>query len=197
MLAQLLRKKLQPGVEDWITQGQKLASLIPSLENATTAALDAVEKNMEEEGLKVVQLDELWNWAGPEANRIAREDIGAEGWDDVFTLAESEAGIENVVTGLRRKLWESEGEESDEEEGRGGTGNKKEDPMDLDRDDDDAKKNDKAITPALAALDNATRIMMTRKIDETRTPLPLEAILRYQLTGQPPTLSLGGGQIRR
>lgn len=181
-------------MEDWITQGQKLAGLIPGLENATTASLDAVEKNLEGEGLQVVQLDELWNWAGPEANRIAREDIV---WDDVFTIAETESGIENVVTGLRRRLWESEGEESDDEESRGGKGKKKEDPMDLDRDDDDAKEMDKAINPALAALDNATRIMMTRGIDGTRAPLPLEAILRYQLTGQPPTINVVSAQIRR
>lgn len=57
---------------------------------------------------------ELWNWAGRAANELARQ----HEWGGDFTLAEREAGVENVVTGLRRKLIDSDSEdgslESDE-----------------------------------------------------------------------------------
>lgn len=147
----------------------------------------------------MIQLEELWEWAGPEANRIAREDIGAEGWDDVFTLAESEAGIENVVTGLRRKLWESEGEESDDDD-NDANAEKKEvkdqnsDAMDVDID-GDADKNlegKNAEEGGPKAVDQASAIMMMRKVDESRPPMSLEAVLRFTLTGQMPPVSSAG-----
>lgn len=54
---------------------------------------------------------ELWNWAGRAANELARQ----HEWGGDFTLAEREAGVENVVTGLRRKLVESDSEEGSSE----------------------------------------------------------------------------------
>lgn len=50
---------------------------------------------------------ELWNWAGRAANELARQ----HEWGGAFTLAEREAGVENVVTGLRRKLIETDSED--------------------------------------------------------------------------------------
>lgn len=59
---------------------------------------------------------ELWNWAGRAANELARK----HEWGGDFTLAEREAGVENVVTGLKRKLIDSDSEdgslESDEDD---------------------------------------------------------------------------------
>lgn len=52
------------------------------------------------------EIRELWEWAGITANEQARK----HEWGGDYTLAEVEAGIENVVTGLRD-------EESEEEEG--------------------------------------------------------------------------------
>lgn len=54
---------------------------------------------------------ELWNWAGRAANELARQ----HEWGGDFTLAEREAGVENVVTGLRRKLVETDSEEGSSE----------------------------------------------------------------------------------
>ena len=183
LLEMLLRKRMQPGVEDWIAKGKAYA---PEVQEAGALSLR--------------ELEELWEWAGPEANRIARDDIG-EGWDDVFTLAESEAGIENVVTGLTRKLWESEGEESDDDvqDGEPGKGKKGVeeygDAMDVDVKDREENRN----VSVLQKLDSATRIMMQRKFEDSRPSLPLEVVLRFQLTGQLPQPGGGGGgaQIRR
>lgn len=54
---------------------------------------------------------ELWNWAGRAANELARQ----HEWGGDFTLAEREAGVENVFTGLRRKLVESDSEDGSSE----------------------------------------------------------------------------------
>ena len=54
---------------------------------------------------------ELWNWAGRAANELARQ----HEWGGDFTLAEREAGVENVVTGLTRKLIDSDFEDGSSE----------------------------------------------------------------------------------
>lgn len=95
----LLRTKLEPRVEDWIEQGSK------TTKNKST-----------ERGLSDRERSELWQWAGPAANREARKQI----WDEDYTIAEKRAGTENVATGLNRKLRTppepTEENESDEED---------------------------------------------------------------------------------
>lgn len=94
LLGQLLRKKLEPGVEDWVIKGKEIAE---------QGAKD--EKSRQD-------ILELWTWAGMAANELAR---GHE-WGGDFTQDELEGGLENVVTGLRRQLnWEDEEEDEDEE----------------------------------------------------------------------------------
>lgn len=95
LLGQLLRKKLEPGVEDWVVKGKEVA-----------------EQGAREEKSRQ-DLLELWTWAGMAANELAR---GHE-WGGDFTQEEFDGGLENVVTGLRRQLnWEEEDEDEDEEE---------------------------------------------------------------------------------
>ncbi|MCJ1466865.1 mediator of RNA polymerase II transcription subunit 8 [Pseudocyphellaria aurata] len=111
LLGQLLRKKLEPSIEDWVIKGQAIA-----------------EQEVGEETSRQ-DLTELWKWAGMEANGLAR---GHE-WGGDFTREEFDGGLENVVTGLRRKLeWDEEDEDDedndDEEENK--EGKKKEEPED-------------------------------------------------------------------
>lgn len=54
----------------------------------------------------------MWEWAPLEANQEARR----RNWGGNFTLEEREAGIENVVTGLKRQLEDDEGSEDESEE---------------------------------------------------------------------------------
>lgn len=63
------------------------------------------------EGKRLEAQMELWNWAGRAANELARQ----HEWGGDFTLAEREAGVENVVTGLRRKLIDSDFEDGSSE----------------------------------------------------------------------------------
>lgn len=97
-MEQLLRKKLEPKVEDWAAEGRQIA----------TEATEQGRNN----GYTQSNLNELWNWAGMAANEDARKHT----WGGNYTLAEKELGVENVVTGLRRKLKEDPDDSSEEEE---------------------------------------------------------------------------------
>ncbi|KAH1487204.1 mediator of RNA polymerase II transcription subunit 8, partial [Aspergillus fumigatus] len=92
-LEQLLRTKLDPRVEDWVSRGRR-------------AGASALE---DRGALSESALAELWDWAPVEANQEARR----RNWGGNFTLEEREMGIQNVVTGLRRQL-EDEDEEASE-----------------------------------------------------------------------------------
>lgn len=104
VLHTLLRKKLEPHVEDWVESGR----------------IAGVEATKREEGLEGIM--GLWEWAGMAANEEARK----HDWDEAeFTLEEREGkgGVDGVVTGLRGRMGE---ESEDEEDGESGEGKGKE-----------------------------------------------------------------------
>ena len=108
LLTQLLRKKLEPRVADWAAAGQRVAE---------DAAQGHGEAGGGEGQVDREALPQLWEWAGPEANAIAKK----HPWGGRFTLEERERGVDGVVTGLRRPmpatgLDEDEEDESEEEE---------------------------------------------------------------------------------
>lgn len=146
LLGQLLRKKLEPNVEDWVEQGRKTATEVRE-----------GQKGLTEEGLV-----ELWDWAGRAANEEARK----REWGDDFTLEEREMGVENVITGLRRKL-DQDDEESDEEEEEGEGEKDVSDKMDIDQKPGPAESEPKPF-------------------QTNRPPLPMDDILRFMSTGAEP-----------
>lgn len=97
LLDQLLRKKLEPNVKEWVERGREVAL---SSFNTTQG------------GLTEQELTELWRWAPVTANNEARN----REWGGNFTQEERDMGIKNVVTGLNRRLDEEGEEESDEDE---------------------------------------------------------------------------------
>lgn len=107
LLGQLLRKKLEPAVDDHIAEGRA----------RTAQILEGVIDN-EERYTRLRALDELWRWAGPAANEQAR----AHEWHGDYTNEERDGGVENVRTGLRRKLDDGEEESSSEEDSEEGDG---------------------------------------------------------------------------
>ena len=169
LLTQLLRKKLQPQVEDWIANGER---------HAANSAIDSSQSNgsstdraLPESSMNTAQLTDLWEWAGREGNRIAR-DMGADSFDDVFTLEEHELGIENVVTGLRRKLWDSDDEDEDEE---GGVQGKKQQDKQLDMDVD-----------MVDTIPEPVKRLQRHNVDPSKPPMSIEHILRFALTAREP-----------
>ena len=104
LLGQLLRKKLEPNVEDWVEEGRKTAAA------ASTSSRNPVRSFSSSANDETH--DDLWNWARLAANEQARKHT----WGGNYTLEEKQMGTDKVVTGLRRKLPDSDDEEEEEEE---------------------------------------------------------------------------------
>lgn len=147
LLTQLLRKKLEPRVEKWIEEHTNTASTNGS------------------KGLKDAEMRDLWKWAGPTSQGIVGPMLEEDGaFGDDFTIAEREGGLDNVVTGLKRKL---DGESDDE-------------------DDEDDEENEK-MEDSMPAAGGATE----EGIDPSLPPIPLESLLRFTATGAlPPELNM-------
>jgi mediator of RNA polymerase II transcription subunit 8, fungi type len=153
MLSLLLRKKLEPGAEDWIYE-HTTKRQIEQQANGTSKP---------DHGLKDNELRDLWSWASETSLDIVlpmSEDGGP--MSDSYTIAEREAGVENVVTGLRRDL-DRDSEEDDDEE------------------DDDIDENGmEDIVPGGQSMENE------EGIDPSLPPMPLENVLRFMTTGALP-----------
>ena len=98
LLGQLLRKKLEPNVEDWVAEGRKIGMGAADQRNPNT--------------MKASETHDLWEWAGMSANEDARKHT----WGGNYTLEEREMGVQNVVTGLRRKLKDDSDNESNSDD---------------------------------------------------------------------------------
>jgi mediator of RNA polymerase II transcription subunit 8 len=114
LLEQLLRKKLEPGVEDWVERGRDAGLAATRAANTSTATATGEQPQPQ---MSRDELREIWAWAGGAANEQAR----AHPWGGDFTREEVEQGVEGVQTGLRRKLRapgedESSDEDDDEDE---------------------------------------------------------------------------------
>lgn len=115
ILEQLLRTKLDPRVEDWVARGRTAGT-----EPTSSSALDPLTPTPNPSAatapaqapLSESSLASLWEWAPVEANQEARR----RNWGGNFTLEEREAGVQNVVTGLRRQLEDDDGDEDEEED---------------------------------------------------------------------------------
>jgi mediator of RNA polymerase II transcription subunit 8, fungi type len=95
ILTQLLRKKLEPDVEELVDQGRDTARIVSP------------------GGLAMLQ--EVWE----ECRRWAQERVGkyaAEESGDVYTREEREMGIENVRTGLKRDIEQDDDDDDESEE---------------------------------------------------------------------------------
>ena len=155
LLGQLLRKKLEPRVEDWIDEHTIKHDKEEALSNGAAAATGGMTKE---------EMRDLWTWAGQTSSSIVRPMLDEDGaFGDDYTIAEREAGVESVVTGLRRKLdGDSEGE--DQNEAGDDASEKMEDVM--------------SSTGVLAEADAG--------IDPAVPTLPLESVLRFISTGTKP-----------
>lgn len=92
-MTQLLRKKLEPPVENWVDEGRAIA------QDATVAKGE----------------DEFLTWAQNWAKERVTKYVEGENGDD-YTVEEREQGIENVNTGLRSDYDQDESVKSNEDE---------------------------------------------------------------------------------
>ncbi|KAF2172160.1 hypothetical protein M409DRAFT_17400 [Zasmidium cellare ATCC 36951] len=141
LLYSLLYKKLDLRAEEWIDESLK----------------DTTEQNGtgQSDGLASDQMEELWSWAGGSLRKFL-EPWDEEGrFEDNFTVAEREAGVENVVTGIKRDL----------------------DP------DPDEEANQVEIQKEKALKLEETEGPMPSGYDPSKPAMPLESLLRFATTG--------------
>ncbi|KAJ5156671.1 hypothetical protein N7492_009474 [Penicillium capsulatum] len=118
ILEQLLRTKLDPRVEDWVARGRAAGTEPahpPAQDPSNPTPYPSAATAPAHAPLSDAQLASLWEWAPVEANQEARR----RNWGGNFTLEEREAGVQNVVTGLRRQLEDEDGDEEEEGEEEG------------------------------------------------------------------------------
>ncbi|KAI7190763.1 hypothetical protein KC343_g11200, partial [Hortaea werneckii] len=80
MLGMLMRKKLDPKTDDWVTQYSK--------------SPETIQESGDVSRVNVDDLRDLWDYAGPAENGIAREMLENDAFGSLFTMAEQEDGIE-------------------------------------------------------------------------------------------------------
>lgn len=150
LLQQLLRKKLEPASEAWIDEHTK----DKRYENRETNGVSAAQGDtLSEESLK-----DLWSWAASASAGIVRPMLEDDIFEDDFTIAERENGIEHVVTGLKRKL----GEEDDEDE--------------------NDENEDESMADA-SMLSQDVQDFAKVGIDADASALPIETVLKFMVTG--------------
>ncbi|EPS30627.1 hypothetical protein PDE_05579 [Penicillium oxalicum 114-2] len=172
MLQQLLRTKLDPRVDDWVARGRAIGTA-PNTSSVTHAASSGTIPNPSEvattntKQLTDAELTELWQWAPIEANQEARQ----RNWGGNYTLEEREAGIQNVVTGLRKPLEDDDGsDDEDEDEGE-----------------DDEGEDEMEVVGVHRKPSGGVEYDIAPHHAHPVTPVvPLDKILRYMTTGHMP-----------
>lgn len=170
-LGGLFRTKLEPNVEDWEHQHLNMAQ---ERENKQ----DREKKDGSLSTLSERDRLDLWDWAPPAAQREAMSHV----WFQAdYTKAEKDAGVENVVHGLKRPLVlpelpdadEDEDEDQDEEDDFEDVDGNQPERMDLD-----------IAKPSPQPSDTATA--MQEPTHPLRPPMPMDKILRFMAKGEMP-----------
>ena len=146
----LLRTKLEPDVEEWVEQGQKHAKDV----NTSTTILRDHDR------------EELWQWAPSAANDEARK----QKWGADYTLAEVQAGVEKVITGLKRELIEPPLDDEMEDE-----------------DEDDFEEEEEEGEEEAMEVDvkpDASTLARPVAVDTGPKQMPMESVHRYMTTGK-------------
>ena len=109
------------------------------------------------------KLESMWDWAAGALQDELRRYLPTLGGN--YTLEERAMGIENVVTGLQRKLPDTMADSSDEDD---------------ESDDDDMKDDSRPKTVSKAAV-------LTEKQESLQPTMPINAQLKYMVSGILPT----------
>ncbi|KAI9833892.1 MAG: hypothetical protein M1819_003401 [Sarea resinae] len=201
LLGQLLRKKLEPDVEDWVEKGRAITLGAGVLGNGSsggdsanvnggpaatgTTVPESATPSLSRLPLSEGELALLWSWAPIAANEEAKR----RDWEDEFTLEERGAGIENVVTGLLRQLDDDEDEDDDDEDDDDDEGGP--DEADKDRLEDGSKAgtgqgNGAGTGTAIPTPTNPQSQPQPQAVVEIN-PAPMEDYWRFLSTGTEPT----------
>lgn len=149
-----MRKKAEPAVEDWIDDNTNPAKVAKWNDGLDTGLNDEEQK-------------ELWAFAKPTSTETAIGFLTSGAFKYDYTLAEKDAGVDNVVTGLRRKLRKTMRGEDDEDDS--------EEDEDDDEDMEDRMEEDvmPAAKPASDPFGDVTGV------DKGRSAIAIESWLKY------------------
>ncbi|CZT12237.1 related to Mediator of RNA polymerase II transcription subunit 8 [Rhynchosporium agropyri] len=151
ILTQLLRKKLEPSVESYVSEARTSQSQF-----AETATPTSEKESTE-------LLNFALDWLGGRIVKYVTEDAGD------YTIEERERGIDNVNTGLKRKLDEDASEEDDTDE------------------DEDKEMEDVGVAVTKVRRSSAGEVEFelseVKKIDPDAKMRNIEDILRFATTG--------------
>lgn len=167
LLQQILRTRLEPGVEDWIEGGQAVAQDVLNVDSA---------------GKPNEVLQELWEWAPVAASEEAHQ----QNWGGDYTRVEVEAGVETVVTGLRRKLVVPEDTRSEDDDDE----DDEEQAVESDEGEDVEMVGIRRKSTAAGMEFDISRT--TIQPQQNLAPLPLDSVFRFMMTGRPPQGIAGG-----
>lgn len=158
ILETLLRTKLEPGLQEWIEEGETVATQ---------------QQKPAYRGLSPSERDALWQWAPGAANAEARK----QKWGADYTLEEIQNGIENVKTGLRRELVEPpEDDDVDDDD-------EEEDEYDQITDDEDTMEDKMDIEPIKP--DSKSTSATQNSSPQPRAPqMSMETMHKFMTTGR-------------
>ena len=148
VLQQLLRKKAEPAVEAWIE------------DNTNPAKVAKWDSGSAETGLREDEQQALWAFAKPTNDQLRDHAIETGVFDFDYSLAEKRAGLDTVVTGLRRRLNKYLDDDEDDNE---------------DSDDDEEMGED--VMPAGKPPNDP--FMDVKGVDTGKPALPIEAWLKF------------------
>ncbi|KAM0717711.1 hypothetical protein Q7P37_007563 [Cladosporium fusiforme] len=151
VIQQLLRKKAEPSVEDWIDDNTNPAKVAKWDDGLDTGLSDQEQK-------------ELWEFAKPTSRSMFAEFTQRGAFDFEYTLAEKDAGVDNVVTGLRRKLGKKLDDEDDDSE-------------DEDEDEEMEDRMEEDVMPA--AKPPSDPFGDVKGVDKSKSAIPIESWLKF------------------
>ncbi|TKA75053.1 hypothetical protein B0A55_05990 [Friedmanniomyces simplex] len=198
LLQNLLRKKLDVAPEDWVAQYSK-----PRTQHDADGMLG---ERVSDDGLDSADYQELWSSVAKENTPYARAFVKDGAFKDAYTIAEREAGVATVTTGLKRNLrripkdsrphrqsplfgllgfntkaQEAEaGEEDDEDED--------DDEADDDGDDEEGEEDEDAHMED-AMPEFSSQEPSEPGVDTSLASMPMETMLRFMTTGGLPRQS--------
>ncbi|KAK4947815.1 mediator of RNA polymerase II transcription subunit 8 [Elasticomyces elasticus] len=156
ILETLLRTKLEPSVEEWIEEGQRIS---------------ADQNKGAYSGLSDEDRSAFWQWAPGAANKEARK----QKWGADYTTEEVQRGIQNVITGLRRELVEPPDDEGDEDI---------DDEDEAEYEDDDEEDEDKMDVEETKPQTISSTSVDPLSRPVTAAQMPLQVVHKYMTTGR-------------
>jgi len=193
LLQNLLRKKLDIAPEDWVAQYSKPDTQHNADGALGTRGIDVTSDN--------VDYEELWSSAAKESTRRARSFVKDRAFRDAYTIAEREAGVATMTTGLKRDVrklpkdgkphrqsplfdllgfktmaLEVEDGEDDEDDVDDNEGD----------DDDEEEMDDEDVHMKDVMPEHGAEEIPEPGVDTTLPSMPMETMLRFMTTGTLP-----------